>query len=98
MEEKPTNRSRQATRKTLGRLIRLVLILALLLTTVQSSAIPPSQYFDYQLGMVIAGHQFNLAAWELQALADKGKQFLTHQPPPRPPAQQDPPVRAVVRR
>jgi len=60
----------------LYRPIRPALILALLLTSVRSDAIPPSQHFDYRLGVVVAGQQFNLAAWELRALASKGAQAL----------------------
>jgi hypothetical protein len=63
----------------LRRLIRPALALILLLTSVRSDSIPPSQYFDYRLGMVVAGHQFNLAAWELRALAGKGTQILARE-------------------
>jgi hypothetical protein len=61
------------------RLVRLALALALLVTLVRSDAIPPSQRFDYQLGIVITGLQFDLAAWEVQALTGKGRQVLARE-------------------
>jgi hypothetical protein len=55
---------------------RLAIIMVLMLASVQSSAIPPHQHFDYRVGMVVAEHQFSLAAWEIGALADKMKQAV----------------------
>ena len=66
-------------RGSLCRGIRLALALILLLTLVRSDAIPPPEYFDYRLGMVIVGYEFNLALWELRGLADKAKQMLARE-------------------
>ncbi len=80
------------------RLIRPALALTLLLTSVHSDAIPPGQYFDYRLGMVVAGHQFNLAAWELRAVADKGTQILAREASAIPLAERETQVRAFFTR
>lgn len=95
---KPTNCALHAIGGALGRLVRLALALIALLTVVRSDAIPPSQYFDYRLGMVIAGYQFNLATWELRALADKGKEILAHEASSLPPAEQETRVRIFFTR
>jgi len=92
------NRARHIIHSALGRLIRLTLALTLLLTVVRSDAIPPSRYFDYRLGIVIAGYQFNLAAWELQALMDKGEQILAYQVPSLSSSEQETQVRAFFTR
>jgi len=85
-------------RRTLSRIIRLGLILALLLTIIHGDAIPPRQYFTYQLGMIIAGKQFNLAAWEVRAWADKGKQILAREASRLSPQEQETRVRAFFAR
>jgi len=73
------NRASHTVRAQMGRATRLTLVLALLLTLVRSDAIPPLDYFQQRLQMVTAGHEFNLVAWELHSLADKGKQILAGQ-------------------
>ena len=93
-----TNHALRTIHSGLCRLIRLGLALTLLLTIIRSDAIPPSQYFDYRLGIVIAEYQFNFAAWELQALADKGKQILASQVSSLSPPEQEARVRAFFTR
>jgi len=48
--------------------------------------------------MVIGGHQFNLAAWELRALAGKGKQILAREASALPVPEQEAWVRAFFTR
>ena len=80
------------------RLVRLALALALLVTLVRSDAIPPSQQFDYQLGIAITGLQFDLAAWEVQALTGKGRQALAREAAALSPSEREGRVRAFFTR
>lgn len=82
----------------LRRTIRPALALTLLLTLVRSDAIPPDQHFDYQLGTAVAGFQFNLAAWELRTLTDKGEQILTHKASSLSPSEQEVLIRTFFAR
>jgi len=72
----------------------LVLALGLILTLVSRDAIPPSQYFFYRLGMIVAGYQFNLTAWEWQSVADKARQMLAREAGTLSPSEQEARVRA----
>jgi len=94
----PEDHRRRTSRHALGRAIRLALTLILLLTLIHSDAIPPSQHFNYRLGIIIAGYQFNFAAWELRTLADKGEQALTDGPSTLPPEEREARVRAFFSR
>jgi len=62
------------------RAIKIVFGILLLLTLLHTSVIPPYRAFDYGVGAVVAGYQFNFARWEVGAITRKLDQMVTSAP------------------
>lgn len=62
------------------RVIRIVFGILLLLALLHTSVIPPYRAFDYGVGAVVAGYQFNFARWEVGAITRKLDQMVTSAP------------------
>jgi len=50
----------------------------LLLTLPRADAVPPRLVFDYRVGAMVAGYQFNLATWEVGAVVRKLGQMASN--------------------
>jgi hypothetical protein len=62
------------------RAIKIGFGILLLLTLLHTSVIPPYRAFDYKVGVVVAGYQFNFARWEVGAITRKLDQMVTSAP------------------
>ena len=56
----------------------MALALFLVLTLPRADAVPPRLVFDYRVGAMVAGYQFNLAAWEVGAVVRKLGQMTSN--------------------